>query len=363
MSQIELQGVWKRFGEADVIKGVDILVEEGEFAVFVGPSGCGKSTLLRMVAGLESISEGEFRLGGERMNEISPDRRGIAMVFQSYALYPHMTVADNIGFALSLKKVPKPEIRKRVEEVAEILRMADLLARKPAELSGGQRQRVAIGRAIVKRPRVILFDEPLSNLDAMLRVQMRAEIQRLHQEFGSTIIYVTPDQVEALTMAQKIVVLKGGEVAQVGEPMTLYKEPQNAFVAQFIGSPKMNLMPARIERVAHGRCTATIGGQSIDIPSLACLTEGDDIRVGIRPEHVTVDTGDDSDLVSKVLLIERLGSETYLHLDAEDEPLVVRIEGDMRADIGDEVAVSLERRHCHYFDASGRSVAGTDSTH
>ena len=356
MSQIELEGVWKRFGDVEVIKGVDIVVEQGEFAVFVGPSGCGKSTLLRLVAGLESISEGEFRLGGERMNEVPPDQRGIAMVFQSYALYPHMSVAENIGFSLSLKKVPKPEIRKRVEEVAEILRMKDLLDRKPAELSGGQRQRVAIGRAIVKRPQVILFDEPLSNLDAMLRVQMRAEIQRLHQEFGSTIIYVTHDQVEALTMAQKIVVLKGGVVAQVGAPMTLYKEPGNAFVAQFIGSPKMNLVPARIERLDDTQCVASVDEQTINIPAQTSYSKGDDIFIGIRPEHIRMDSGDTADLRSTVRLVERLGSETYLHLDGRDEPLVVRIEGDMLASVGDDVGISLNREHCHYFDQSGINV-------
>ena len=361
MSQIELDGVWKRFGDVEVIKGVDIVVEEGEFAVFVGPSGCGKSTLLRMIAGLESISDGEFRLGGERMNDVSPDRRGIAMVFQSYALYPHMTVAENIGFALSLKKVPKPEIRKRVGEVAAILRMEDLLARKPAELSGGQRQRVAIGRAIAKRPKVILFDEPLSNLDAMLRVQMRAEIQRLHQEFGSTIIYVTHDQVEALTMAQKIVVLKQGVVAQVGAPMTLYKAPQNAFVAQFIGSPKMNLLPARIEATRDADCSASIGRQTITVPLGSGVSRGDDIHIGIRPEHIAVRTNGDSDLRAKVLLVERLGSETYLHLDVGSEPLVVRIEGDMQAEVGDDVAVALDRGHCHYFDRSGVSVSVADA--
>ncbi len=357
MSRIELEGVWKSFGDVEVIKGVDIVVEQGEFAVFVGPSGCGKSTLLRLVAGLESISKGEFRLGGKRMNEVSPDRRGIAMVFQSYALYPHMTVADNIGFALSLKKIPKPEIRKRVEEVAAILRMEDLLARKPVELSGGQRQRVAIGRAIVKRPQVILFDEPLSNLDAMLRVQMRAEIQRLHQEFGSTIIYVTHDQVEALTMAQKIVVLQGGAVAQIGAPMALYKKPENAFVAQFIGSPKMNLLPAQIERAGGDSCVARIGMQAISIPARAGFASGDEIRIGIRPEHIHVSTNGQSDLKSSVALIERLGSETYLHLEAEHEPVVVRIEGDMQADVGDEIGIVFDRVHCHYFNRSGSSVA------
>ena len=357
MSQIELEGVWKRFGETEVIKGVDIEVHQGEFAVFVGPSGCGKSTLLRLVAGLESISEGEFRLGGKRMNEVSPDQRGIAMVFQSYALYPHMTVADNIGFALSLKKVPKPEIRKRVQEVAAILRMEDLLARKPAELSGGQRQRVAIGRAIIKRPQVILFDEPLSNLDAMLRVQMRAEIQRLHQEFGSTIIYVTHDQVEALTMAQKIVVLKDGIVSQIGAPMTLYKEPANAFVAQFIGSPKMNLLPARIERIDGENCSAQVSGQPISIPSRAGFATDNDIRIGIRPEHIRLGAGTEPDLILAIALIERLGAETYLHLDTEFEPLVVRIEGDLQASVGDEIGIVLTREHCHYFNGADQRVA------
>ncbi len=258
MSKIELRGIKKDYQGTEIVKGIDITIEEGEFAVIVGPSGCGKSTLLRMIAGLEDISSGELVIGGKLMNMVPPDQREIAMVFQSYALYPHMTVADNIGFALSLQKVPKEEIATRVRDVAKMLELEHLLDRKPAALSGGQRQRVAIGRAIVKRPKVILFDEPLSNLDAKLRVQMRAELTKLHREFGSTIVYVTHDQVEAMTMAQKIVVLHNGHVAQMGAPLDLYHQPDNTFVAQFIGVPKMNLVKGRLQ---HGLFTLPCGEQ------------------------------------------------------------------------------------------------------
>ncbi|MGL6160705.1 ABC transporter ATP-binding protein [Microbulbifer sp.] len=354
MSQIELKGVRKSYGDVDIIKGVDITIEQGEFAVFVGPSGCGKSTLLRMVAGLEEITAGEFRLGGQLMNHIPPDKRGIAMVFQSYALYPHMTVAENIGFGLSLQKVPKPEIRKRVKEVAEILHLEDLLPRKPAQLSGGQRQRVAIGRAIAKRPEVILFDEPLSNLDAMLRVQMRAEIQKLHQEFGSTIIYVTHDQVEAMTMAEKIVVLNQGLVSQVGDPIDLYRKPENTFVAEFIGSPRMNMMPAVVKSRSADGIAVNVQDSVLSFRGDYRVEQGDALQLGIRPEHIRVaDSATPQGLTLKVALVERLGAETYLHLECDHRPIVVRVEGDFHVDMGANVTIEIDTEWCHLFDARG----------
>src|ERR1700712_1332016 len=247
MSGLKLRGVRKSFGVVEVIKGVDLDIDDKEFVVFVGPSGCGKSTLLRMIAGLETISGGDIDIGNQRVNELDPSKRGIAMVFQSYALYPHMTVRENMGFALKFAGVPKAEIVTQVDEAARILELGPLMHRIPKELSGGQRQRVAIGRAIVRHPQVFLFDEPLSNLDAELRVHMRIEIAKLHQELATTIIYVTHDQVEAMTLADKIVVLRDGSVAQVGSPLTLYDDPDNLFVAGFIGSPKMNFLPGIID--------------------------------------------------------------------------------------------------------------------
>ncbi len=248
MASISIENVRKNFGAVEVIKGVSFEIADGQFAVLVGPSGCGKSTLLRMIAGLESVTEGDIKLDGKRINDVPPDQRGIAMVFQSYALYPHMTVAENIGFSLELKRVPKAKIRAQVGQVAELLQLSELLDRRPSALSGGQRQRVAIGRAIIKQPRVILFDEPLSNLDASLRVQMRAELQRLHQELRPTIVYVTHDQIEAMTMADTIVVLNCGNVAQWAHPIELYRRPGSTFVATFIGSPRMNLIRGMIAR-------------------------------------------------------------------------------------------------------------------
>ncbi|MDP5033289.1 ABC transporter ATP-binding protein, partial [Paraglaciecola sp.] len=349
MSEIELINIKKQYQQTEIVKGIDIKVEQGEFAVIVGPSGCGKSTLLRMIAGLEDISSGELRIGGQVVNHVSPDKRGIAMVFQSYALYPHMTVADNIGFALSLKKVDKAEISKRVKEAAEMLELTPLLHRKPAELSGGQRQRVAIGRAIVKRPEVILFDEPLSNLDAKLRVQMRAELMRLHREFGSTVVYVTHDQVEAMTMAQKIIVLNEGKVAQVGKPMELYLQPENQFVAQFIGIPKMNLLEGNID----GRTFTLNNGEQIELPGdFARHTKA---QLGIRPEHLEV-----SDKAGPwhVFLVERLGVETFLHLrDHNNQQVVVRLEGDSKLNEGMKVTLNFAAQRCFLFDSKGQRIA------
>ncbi|AIF99749.1 ABC transporter ATP-binding protein [Alteromonas australica] len=348
MSQIELINIKKQFENTEIVKGVDIHIEKGEFAVIVGPSGCGKSTLLRMIAGLEDISSGELKIGGQVVNHVSPDKRGIAMVFQSYALYPHMTVAENIGFALSLQKVDKQEIKQRVKEAAEMLELTALLKRKPAELSGGQRQRVAIGRAIVKRPQLILFDEPLSNLDAKLRVQMRAELMRLHREFGSTVIYVTHDQVEAMTMAQKIIVLNQGKVAQVGKPMALYKQPDNQFVAQFIGIPKMNLLPGAIKD------NRFLGECNQDVSLTQTYHNATLVNLGIRPEHVNIDHQGNE---WNVILVERLGVETFIHVKANNaQQVVVRLEGNTDVAEGQRVGLIINPEVCFLFDENGERI-------
>ncbi|WP_370676044.1 ABC transporter ATP-binding protein [Pleomorphomonas sp. PLEO] len=350
---IHLNNVRKFYGALEVIKGVDVTVEDGEFAVFVGPSGCGKSTLLRMIAGLEGIDSGDLVLNGTRINDVPPDKRGIAMVFQSYALYPHMTVAENIGFSLSLKKVAPADIRRQVEEVAEILQLRELLDRRPGALSGGQRQRVAIGRAIIKKPALILFDEPLSNLDSALRVQMRAELQRLHRELSATVVYVTHDQVEAMTMADKIVVLNQGTVAQVGPPMDLYHRPDNEFVATFIGSPKMNILPVAVTRESADR--AHIAGPLGLTFTLAdtSLAEGA-ARLGVRPEHIKVVDIQAAHFVAEVAIVERLGVETYLTVGSIEQPIVVRVEGDVTFRPGDRVPFAAETAACHIFSPDGR---------
>jgi multiple sugar transport system ATP-binding protein len=354
---IQLSGVRKRFGAVEVIQGVDIAVEDGEFTVFVGPSGCGKSTLLRMIAGLESIDEGELSLNGKRINEVPPDQRGIAMVFQSYALYPHMTVGQNIGFSLDLKKVPKAEIAREVGRVAELLQLSDLLGRRPAELSGGQRQRVAIGRAIIKRPRVILFDEPLSNLDAALRVQMRAELQRLHQELRPTIVYVTHDQVEAMTMATRIVVLNKGRVEQWDTPIALYTHPVNTFVASFIGSPRMNLIEGAITGNAEARFEARSGWNTQAGERLPAAMRGQAATLGVRPEDIRpVVGGEAADFTGTVSIVERLGAETYLNVRTGDDTLLVRAQGDLALAPGETIGLALNHGAFHFFDQAGRAV-------
>lgn len=357
MSSITLTNIRKRFGALEVIKGVDISIAAGEFAVFVGPSGCGKSTLLRMIAGLEPISDGEFRLDGELMNDVSPDKRGLAMVFQSYALYPHMTVAENIGFSLDLKGVGKAEIRRRVGEVADKLQLDKLLDRKPQALSGGQRQRVAIGRAIIKEPKVILFDEPLSNLDAALRVQMRAGLQELHRSTKSTIIYVTHDQVEAMTLADRIVVLSEGQVKQADHPIALYKEPDNLFVGQFIGSPKMNVFQARVETMdGTSAKIVTDDGWSVVQNGAKGLTSGEKVQLGIRPEDLSLAEPALADITVRAVLSERLGMETYVSFQTAGEPAIARIAGDHRIGTGEQVPLKINHNACHLFDDAGQAI-------
>jgi lactose/L-arabinose transport system ATP-binding protein len=307
MARVELQQVNKSFGTTGVIHDVSLSIEEGEFCVFVGPSGCGKSTLLRMIAGLEETSSGEILINDRVVTDEEPAERGVAMVFQSYALYPHMTVADNISFGLRMRHRPKAEIAEKVARAARILQLEDYLHRKPAQLSGGQRQRVAIGRAIVRDPKVFLFDEPLSNLDAELRVQMRVEIAKLHKMLGNTTIYVTHDQTEALTMADRIVVLRAGRVEQVGPPLTLYEDPDNAFVAGFIGSPRMNFLTA----TALGGSRFAAAGAEIDLPLTTAVEAGTNVKFGIRPEHLEATEG--FRLEVAVDVVEQLGSTSFLY--------------------------------------------------
>ncbi len=325
MAKLVLSDVKKSFGAVDVIKGIDLTVADGEFCVFVGPSGCGKSTLLRLIAGLEEISSGRLEIGGVDVTEAEPSKRGIAMVFQSYALYPHLTVRENIGFGLSLAKRPKAEIAQKVQTAADALQLGQLLDRKPKALSGGQRQRVAIGRAIVRDPQVFLFDEPLSNLDASLRAQMRLELTDLHRKLGTTMIYVTHDQVEAMTMADTIVVLNGGRIEQVGSPMELYNHPATPFVAGFIGSPRMNLFEGAIAQKA------------------GCRT------YGIRPEHVVL-SAESGTWHGKVRHVEHLGADALVHMDAEElGSLTARITGDTNLRPGDTVWASpMGGREYHF---------------
>src|SRR5271169_3544390 len=328
MATLTLRDLRKSFGSYEVIKGIDLAIADREFVVFVGPSGCGKSTLLRMIAGLEEITSGELLIDGTRVNQVGPADRGLAMVFQTYALYPHMTVRQNMGFALRLARVPRAERDRKVEEAARILQLDPYLERRPRDLSGGQRQRVAIGRAIVRQPKVFLFDEPLSNLDAALRGQMRIELLRLHEELNATMIYVTHDQVEAMTMADKIVVLQAGRVEQVGSPLELYHHPANLFVAGFIGSPRMNLMGAKVVDVGDaGTAVSLPSGARIVVPvESGSVRAGDTVMLGIRPEGLHVDPA--GPISGTVALVERLGGLTLLHVTIEGkQPITVQIEG------------------------------------
>ncbi|MFV0431827.1 MAG: ABC transporter ATP-binding protein [Alphaproteobacteria bacterium] len=354
MADLKLQNIVKRFGNIEVIHGVDLEIEHREFIVLVGPSGCGKSTLLRLIAGLEEITEGNLLIDGVDVTQESPSNRGIAMVFQSYALYPHMTVEQNMGFGLKMSGTPAAEIKERVAEVARILQLEPLLDRKPKAMSGGQRQRVAIGRALVRNPKVFLFDEPLSNLDAELRVQMRVEIARLHNELDATMVYVTHDQVEAMTLADRIVILRSGWVEQVGSPMELYHHPDNCFAAQFIGSPKMNLLDSEIKAVGEGNMTVSLpDGNDITIPvDTAQAKIGDRVKLGIRPEHCAF--GDDAEGIHmkvKVDVSERLGGETFLYGTYGDgKNIVMKASGADRTERGSKLEVKLDPRRCYVFE-------------
>ena len=332
MGSLQLKSIRKAFGAHEVLKGIDLEVTEGEFVIFVGPSGCGKSTLLRTIAGLEDASSGSILIDGKEVSSVPPAKRGIAMVFQSYALYPHLTVKDNMGLGLKQAGTAKDEIERRVAKASSMLSLEPYLARRPAELSGGQRQRVAIGRAIVREPKLFLFDEPLSNLDAALRVQTRLEIARLHRSLKATMIYVTHDQVEAMTLADKIVVLNAGAIEQVGSPMELYNRPDNVFVAGFIGSPQMNFIEA--ERLGES------GAKTI----------------GIRPEHIAL-SRESGDWKGKVVHAEHLGADTILYLETETTGLLtVRLFGEQRYDADDIVYATPDRASMHRFDANGRAI-------
>ncbi|MEE4119465.1 MAG: ABC transporter ATP-binding protein [Paracoccaceae bacterium] len=334
MGRITLEKVSKSFGEVEVIPPLDLTIEDGEFVVFVGPSGCGKSTLLRLIAGLEDVTSGEIRIDGKDATGVPPAKRGLAMVFQSYALYPHMSVRRNIAFPLRMVGMDAAERERRVTAAAEVLNLTDYLDRRPGQLSGGQRQRVAIGRAIVREPAAFLFDEPLSNLDAALRVGMRLEISELHARLRTTMIYVTHDQVEAMTMADKIVVLRAGNIEQVGTPLQLYRSPRNLFVAGFIGSPRMNLIGGAIAE-RHGAET-----------------------IGIRPEHISV-SGESGEWRGKVGVSEHLGSDTFFHVtcDGIPDPVTVRVGGEVDLHYGDDIWLSPDTGHLHRFDGQGLRVA------
>ncbi len=370
MADIRMRGVNKTFGAVQVINGVDLDIADGEFCVFVGPSGCGKSTLLRLVAGLEDISSGELAIGGRVVTRLPPSERGVAMVFQSYALYPHMNVYDNMAFGLKLAKTGADDIDARVRKAADILHLGPLLKRLPKELSGGQRQRVAIGRAIVRKPGVFLFDEPLSNLDAALRVQTRIEIAKLHRSLEASMIYVTHDQVEAMTLADKIVLLNAGEamardgsIAQVGRPLELYHRPCNLFVAGFIGSPKMIVLPGTIAAAGAERAEVRLGDgtRASALVDAGAARVGDKVFLGIRPEHTSLGVasgGEATGLVRGTAShVEQLGEASYIYLEtaAVDGPLTLRQEGDTAATPGQPFAAVLPEQHCHLFDAAGRA--------
>jgi multiple sugar transport system ATP-binding protein len=358
MAAITMREIRKSFGTAQVIKGVDLAIQDKEFVVFVGPSGCGKSTLLRLVAGLEDITAGRMLFDGEEVNDLPPAERGIAMVFQSYALYPHMSVYENMAFGLKLAKVGKEGVDERVRNAARILQIEHLLERKPKQLSGGQRQRVAIGRAIVRDPRVFLFDEPLSNLDAALRVQMRIEIAKLHHSLDATMIYVTHDQVEAMTLADRIVVLNAGVVEQFGSPLELYHQPQNLFVAGFIGSPKMNLVEGTVASATGNALTVDLGdGTQVVAPVSANSTRaGEKVTLGIRPEHLLEGGGGDALINGRVIAVEHLGGETYVYLErGGGDPLVVKTGGDSKARVDDLLPVGVPANACYLFDEEGRA--------
>ncbi|WP_275791260.1 ABC transporter ATP-binding protein [Pararhizobium gei] len=359
MANVEISQLRKSYGIEEVIHGVDLSIQDGEFVSLIGASGCGKSTLLRMVAGLESITAGTISLDGRVINDVAPKNRDIAMVFQNYALYPHLTVAENMGFSLQLRKVPKEQIRKEVEAAAKFLGLTPYLGRYPKALSGGQRQRVAMGRAVVRNPQVFLFDEPLSNLDAKLRVQMRIEIKSLQKRLGTTSIYVTHDQMEAMTMSDRIVILNGGRVEQVGAPLDVYDRPANLFVATFIGSPAMNLLDGTLIRDG-GRTYAKIAGADIPIDGPIDAATGTSIVLGVRPEHMSIDTGngDTNSFPFEIDLVEPTGAESHIYGRCDKSPMIFAMPGRSQFGGGDSVRLTADPGTLHIFDKmSGQRIS------
>ncbi|OWY33855.1 ABC transporter ATP-binding protein [Herbaspirillum aquaticum] len=371
MASISLRAAQKAYGDAPpVIRNVDLDIGEHEFCVFLGPSGCGKSTLLRSIAGLEDLTSGDLFIGGKRVNDVPSAQRSVAMVFQSYALFPHMTVYENMSFGLTLAKLPKAEIEQKVREAARILQLEELLQRKPKELSGGQRQRVAIGRAIVRRPGVFLFDEPLSNLDATLRSQTRIEIARLHRQFEqASVVYVTHDQVEAMTLADRIVLLHAGadtqrfgSIAQVGAPMELYHHPRNRFVAGFIGSPRMNFLPAQVVNAQENGILIRLqhSEETLLVAAKGAVQPGQQVTLGVRPEHMEIGSQGQYGITREVMLVERLGEQTYVHLDEPaGQPLVAKAPGDAHIARGERLRVSVAPNCAYLFDQDGVALART----
>ena len=357
MSQLSLKRLEKSFNDARIIKGIDLEVSEGQFVVFVGPSGCGKSTLLRMIAGLEDVTEGEISISGKVVNDLPPVQRGIAMVFQSYALYPHMTVFENIAFPLRVERLPSDEVNSRVHAAAKVLQLEPRLQQRPGTLSGGQRQRVAIGRAIVRQPKIFLFDEPLSNLDAALRSEMRIELMELHKRLGSTMIYVTHDQVEAMTMADKIVVLDAGTISQVGTPLELYHKPDNLFVAGFIGSPKMNFINGTVTSADGTTLTVDLGALgTIALPRQTRIGAGQAVTVGIRPEHLKLGAGDFT-LAITPKIVEHLGIHTVIYSTLPGgENFVGLFEGAPDVADGQIARLGFALDQVHLFDSAGQAV-------
>lgn len=350
MAKLTIRNAVKRYGALEVLHGVSVAAQDGEFMVLVGPSGCGKSTLLRMIAGLESISDGEIEIGDRVVNDLEPNERDIAMVFQSYALYPHMTVRDNMAFSLKLARRGRQEIEQKVNDAAGILDLSALLDRYPRQLSGGQRQRVAMGRAIVRNPAIFLFDEPLSNLDAKLRVQMRTEIKTLHQRLGTTMVYVTHDQMEAMTMADRIVVMRGGNIEQIGSPLEIYDEPANSFVAGFIGSPSMNFIDGLV--VERNRAIELQAAEDLHwpLPDSARAHTGKSVQLGIRPEHISIGT---DGVPGKIIIIEPTGSDTHLQLQAGSQTIVAAVRDRLSVSPGQSVALGIDPVKAHLFDPSG----------
>ncbi|MCZ7852496.1 sn-glycerol-3-phosphate ABC transporter ATP-binding protein UgpC [Agrobacterium salinitolerans] len=357
MASVELKDIRKSYAALDVIHGISLDIADGEFIALVGPSGCGKSTLLRMIAGLEEITDGDILIGDKVVNGMTPRERNIAMVFQSYALYPHMTVAENMGFNLKLAGQPKSVIEERVAEAARMLDLGNLLDRKPSQLSGGQRQRVAMGRAVVRNPAVFLFDEPLSNLDAKLRVQMRSEIKALHQKVGTTSIYVTHDQIEAMTLADRVVVLNQGRIEQQGTPLELYKTPANLFVAAFIGSPAMNLIEGVVDGEGDQPAARLKDGTAIRIAADRKVKRGQSVTIGLRPEHIGSAIGGDISLTGRTVLVEPTGAQTHVVFELAGDQVTAVVDGEQLVKVNTPFAASVHHERVHVFDrASGLAL-------